>query len=346
MDEVRTGIMAAGNWIIDHVKLIDTWPNRGMLVNIKQEMQGTGGAPYNVLVDLAKLQADLPLYAVGIVGDDRDGDYIINDLQANRIDISYMCRIGEQPTSYTDVMTEELSGNRTFFHCRGANSLLDVEHFTTIETSAKLFHLGYLLLLDKMDAPDPDYGVRAAKVLEIMHNKGCQTSVDVVSAEGGRFKQVVIPCLPYIDYLIINEIEAGETTGYRIRNDDRCINPENLFKAAESLLKDGVRELVVIHFPEGGLAISSQGEKVFMPSFQVVESEIRGTTGAGDAFCAGMLYGIHEGLALQDTLRIANSCARFNLTNPTGTAGAVSLSKIKEFMKHARLREPVITIEN
>jgi sugar/nucleoside kinase (ribokinase family) len=62
MDEVRTGIMAAGNWIIDHVKIIDTWPNRGMLANIKQEMQGTGGAPYNVLINLAKLQVELPLF--------------------------------------------------------------------------------------------------------------------------------------------------------------------------------------------------------------------------------------------------------------------------------------------
>jgi sugar/nucleoside kinase (ribokinase family) len=343
---LRTGIIAAGNWIIDHVKIIDNWPKRGMLANVKQEIKGTGGAPYNVLIDLAKLQVDLPLFAVGVIGDDDDGNYIMNDLLSNRIDTSYIYRTKEQPTSHTDVMTEELSGYRTFFHCRGANALLDLEHFTDIKTNAKLFHLGYLLLLDKIDTPDPDYGVKAAKILEIMHNQGCKTSVDVVSQEGGQFKQVVIPCLPYIDYLILNEIEAGETTGYRIRTDDNLIHPEHLIQAAQSLLKGGVRELVVIHFPEGGLAINLQGEKVFMPSFQVADSEIRGTTGAGDAFCAGMLYGIHQGLALQDTLRIANSCARFNLTSPTGTAGAVSLSEIKEFMKNARLREPVITIEN
>ena len=342
---MKAGILSAGNWIRDHVKIIDAWPKRGMLVNIRHELKGTGGAPYNVLIDLVKLQVNLPLFAVGMIGNDDDGEYIMNDLQTNRIDVSYMYRTHEQPTSYTDVMTEEHSGYRTFFHCRGANALLDVEHFWDIETNAKIFHLGYLLLLDKMDAPDPEYGVKAARVLDMMQRKGYQTSVDVVSEEGSRFRQVVIPCLPYVDYLILNEIEAGETTGYRIRTDDNLIDPENLIQAARSLLKGGVRKLVVIHFPEGGLAINSQGESVFEPSFQVAESEIRGTTGAGDAFCAGMLYGIHEGFTLKDMLRLANTCARFNLTSPTGTDGAVSLQKMMDFMKTARLREPILRID-
>jgi Sugar kinases, ribokinase family len=341
---LRAGIIAAGNWDIDHVKIISAWPQRGRLVDIKQEMKGTGGAPYNVLIDLAKLQVDLPLFAVGMIGNDNDGDDILNHLRANHIDATYMHRTSEVATSYTDVMTEEESGCRTFFTYRGANDLLDIGHFLNIETEAKIFHLGYLLLLDKLDAFDPDYGVGAAKVLDLMLNKGYQTSVDVVSLEGGRFRQVVIPCLPYTDYLILNEIEAGETTGYRIRTADNLIHSGNLLQAARALLNGGVRKLVVIHFPEGGLAASSKGEVTFEPSFEVAAGEIRGTTGAGDAFCAGMLYGIHESYTLRDALRLANTCARFNLTSLTCTDGAVSLCEMKAFMKKARLRQPVISL--
>ena len=48
------GILAGGNWIIDQVKLIDVYPKPEQLGNIQGQSQGTGGAPFNVLVDLAR----------------------------------------------------------------------------------------------------------------------------------------------------------------------------------------------------------------------------------------------------------------------------------------------------
>src|SRR5215207_6212650 len=57
----RRGILAGGNWIIDQVKLIDVFPQLEQLANIRRQSQGTGGAPYNVLIDLAVLGADFPL---------------------------------------------------------------------------------------------------------------------------------------------------------------------------------------------------------------------------------------------------------------------------------------------
>ena len=55
--DARHGLLAGGNWIIDQVKLVDVYPQREQLANIRSQHQGTGGAPYNVLVDLAKLGA-------------------------------------------------------------------------------------------------------------------------------------------------------------------------------------------------------------------------------------------------------------------------------------------------
>ena len=51
----RSGILAGGNWIIDQVKLIDVFPRPESLANILRQEQGSGGSPYNVLIDLAKL---------------------------------------------------------------------------------------------------------------------------------------------------------------------------------------------------------------------------------------------------------------------------------------------------
>jgi len=336
---MRKGILAAGNWIIDHVKIITAWPKQGMLVDIIEEAIGTGGAPYNVLIDLAKLKVDLPLYAAGVIGCDQDGQYIIDDLKRYGIANNYMVMTEEKSTAYTEVMTEKDSGQRTFFHYRGANDLLDYKHFVSIETEAKIFHLGYLLLLAKLDAPDPEYGVVGARVLDLMKQKGYKTSIDLVSKESEQIKKIVLPCLRYTDYLIINEIEAGASTGLIIRQTEDKINLENLQKAAQLLLDNGVNELVVIHFPEGGYAKSKKGEELFVPSFVVKKEEIKSTVGAGDAFCAGMLFGLHEGLSLEKTLKLANACARFNLTSSTCTDGAVPLEQIKEYIQSAPLRE-------
>ena len=69
---MRMGIISGGNWIIDHVKRLDTWPPQGDLAHIGGRTAGNGGGPYNVLKDLAKLGAPFPLEAVGLLGDDAD----------------------------------------------------------------------------------------------------------------------------------------------------------------------------------------------------------------------------------------------------------------------------------
>ena len=57
---MRSGIIAGGNWIVDHVKLIDTWPPQDALATILSQSWGNGGSPYNVLKNLARLGASFP----------------------------------------------------------------------------------------------------------------------------------------------------------------------------------------------------------------------------------------------------------------------------------------------
>src|SRR5688572_18521532 len=82
----RKGILAGGNWIIDQVKMVDVYPQREQLANIRSQSQGTGGAPFNVLVDLARLKAPFPLSAVGLVGKDALGTEILEICQKLKID--------------------------------------------------------------------------------------------------------------------------------------------------------------------------------------------------------------------------------------------------------------------
>ena len=85
------------------------------------------------------------------------------------------------------------------------------------KTRPRIFHLGYLLLLDALDERDAKFGTRAARLLAAAQAAGIKTSVDVVSEDSDRFAGIVAPALQHVDYCIVNEIEAGKTTGFRVR---------------------------------------------------------------------------------------------------------------------------------
>ena len=330
---MRRGIISVGNWLVDTIKFIEKYPVPGHLVNITRIETGLGGCAHNVLVDLARLATDIPLYAGGCIGADSNGQYVMNEIEKHRLDPTYMHITQEAATSYTDVMSEiEGKHTRTFFHYKGANALLGPEHFENIDTQAKIFHLGYLLLLDRLDEEDPEYGRVAARILDNLQKKGYKTSVDVVSEESDRFEKIVLPCLPYVDYFIVNEVEAGACCGESLRNHNEDIDLKKVEETTEFLMSKGVKDTCVIHFPEGGFAMNRNKEKHFVPVLKIQKSEIVSSVGAGDAFCAGMLYALHEEMPLKDALIFANASAWFNLTDATSTGGAPKLETINEFI--------------
>jgi sugar/nucleoside kinase (ribokinase family) len=337
----RSGILAGGNWIIDQVKLISVFPQREQLANILSQSEGTGGSPYNVLIDLAKLGANFPLMGAGLVGKDALGQQILADCKKNKIDTKYIALSSKAPTSYTDVMTERDNGRRTFFHCRGANAFWDGSDLNFSKIKARIFHIGYLLLLDAMDAPDAKFGTKAARLLAAAQEAGIKTSVDVVSEDSDRFAKIVNPALKHVDYCILNEIEAGKTTGFKIRKPDGKLDTVALRHAAGTLLQQGVREVVVIHFPEGGFARTRQGDDFWQPSLKLPAKFIAGTAGAGDAFCAGVLMGLHEGWDLNRCLFTGVSVAAASLSDPTCTNGVRSLSACLSLAKKFGVRPPL-----
>jgi sugar/nucleoside kinase (ribokinase family) len=334
----RSGILAGGNWVIDQVKLIDVYPQREQLANIRSQSQGTGGAPYNVLIDLAKLGAGFPLFAAGLVGRDPLGQFIIEDCHKNKIDTKYLRQAPTGSTSYTDVMTEQSDGRRTFFHNRGVNAQWCGDDIDFKKCKAKIFHLGYLLLLDALDESDKQFGTKAAALLATAQAAGMKTSVDVVSEDSDRFSKIVSPALKHVDYCILNEIEAGKTTGFKIRQADGRLDTVALRHAAGALLQSGVREVVIIHFPEGGFARTRDGTDHWQSSLKLPPKYIAGTAGAGDAFCAGTLLGLHEGWELQQCLLTGVCVAAASLSDPTCTAGVKNLSAATALAKKFGLR--------
>jgi sugar/nucleoside kinase (ribokinase family) len=337
----RSGILAAGNWIVDHVKLIDTWPSEETLAIIGRETQGMGGAPPNVLAGLARLGAKFPLSGAGIVGYDTAGDWILEQCAKLGIDTGLISRTNEGPTSYTDVMNVESTGRRTFFHQRGVNALLGPESIDLASSSAKLFHLGYLLLLDRLDQPGKSKGTAAAELLDQASRLGFITSVDVVSEESDRYPRIVLPALPCADLIFLNEFEAGHVFSTEIRVDGK-IDSNALLKTARALVAAGVRQWAVIHFPEGVLAVSNQNKTIFQPSVRLPGERIIGSTGAGDAVAAGILFGFHDDLPMEQCLKIGVCAAAASLQHPSATEGMESVEECLRLEQEFGFRESLL----
>ncbi len=334
----RRGILGGGNWIIDQVKLIDVFPQPETLSNISSESRGTGGSPYNVLIDLAKMGAGFPLSAAGMVGSDALGKEIIKHCKSHKIDTKQLTVSKDAATSYTDVMTEVDSGRRTFFHYRGANAEWTGKELKFDQSKARIFHLGYLLLLDALDQPHKQYGTQAAALLARAQAAGLKTSVDVVSEDSDRFTKIVTPALKYTDYCILNEVEAGKTTGFKVRDAEGNLDTVAIKHAAGELLQAGIRETVVIHFPEGAFARTKDGIDAWQSSLKLPAKYIKGSAGAGDAFCAGVLLGIHEGWELQKSLHTGVCAAAASLADPTCTGGVLPLAECQAIAKKYRPR--------
>ena len=317
---IKSGIISGGNWIVDRIKYINGYPEEGTLVSILSESLQNGGAPFNLLIDLYKLGATFKLKGIGVIGDDKDGSFILSECLSHGIDISSIRVLKNISTSYTDVMVDSKSKKRTFFHNHGANSSLCLRDFNFEDISYKHFHLGYLLLLNNLDIFDNSYGTVSAKILCSAQECNLTTSFDVVSESSDRFSSVVVPCLPYADIVFMNEYELSKTSGIFLSED--CVGVD-VVRACKVLESYGMRGIAAIHTAKKAFVYKNG----FLLEREASRVDVVGTVGAGDAFAAGFLFAYHDDKPLEDCLRYAVASASSSLCGEGASNGIVPIEE-------------------
>lgn len=325
---MKKGICCAGNIIVDITYPIKTWPKQNELTHITEGIQNsTGGSVCNTITDLARLDPTLPLVASGFAGHDAEGDFILKEMSRYpNVDLSMVRRDGR--TSFTAVMSNNQTKERTFFQHAGANAYYGEDHINWGKLDVDIFHIGYILLLPALDAPDDEYGTKMARLLHRAQKQGMKTSIDVVSESGDRFVKLVTPALKYADYCVINELEAQQTTGVCLRDENGILHTENMHEALRQLKELGVSTWAVIHCPEIGCGIDENGAYFEVPSLKLPKEYIKGTVGAGDAFCAGILYAAEMDMTMDNALKLGACAAAASLSEVNASDGVKTVEEV------------------
>ena len=329
----RKGIIIAGNILTDIVKQIDCYPKIGMLANVTEISQAVGGCAPNTAIDIAKIDPSVPLSVIGKIGDDEYGRFVVSQMSRYGIDCGKISISPDKPTSFSDVMSMP-SGERTFFHARGSNADFSPDDVDISGITSEILHIGYILLLDTFDMEDKEYGTVMSRFLHDVQERGIKTSVDVVSDSTADYKAKILPALKYCNYAIMNEIESSMLFDIDPYYEDGSLNIENMRTIMVRMAECGIKDKVIIHCKKAGFCYDvKSGEFTVQPSVNIPKSAIKGSVGAGDAFCAGSLYGIYNNYDDKRILEFAAAAAACNLFAENSVDGMRPKSEIEKLIE-------------
>lgn len=335
--EKKRGITVAGSFIVDNLKRIDGYPEIGHLCNIVSMGKAVGGCAPNTSINLATMDKTLPVSVLGCVGDDENGRFLVSTLNVRGVDVSGVKISKKVQTSYCDVMSNGVE--RTFFSCRGANAVFSPEDIDINALCCTILHVGYIMLLDKFDETDEVYGTKMARFLKKVRETGIKVSIDTVSGENKAiYAEKILPALKFTDYLIVNEIECCSIFNKDPYDKNGDLRYAVIYECMQKAMAMGVAEKVIVHAKEVGFCLSKDGTFTKVGSLIIPKELIKGNVGAGDAFCAGCLYGIYNGFSDKEVLEYASMVAACNLFSENSVDGMMSKKEIEKLAERFKRR--------
>ncbi|WP_432564671.1 carbohydrate kinase family protein [Kineococcus sp. SYSU DK003] len=277
-----------------------------ILEQIRFTVAGTAAAPS---VNLAKLGVDVA--TVGRVGADTIGDFVRTTMSGYGVDTTHLVTDPELQTS-ASLLPIRADGSRPALHVIGANAGLREEDVPwDVVEQAQVFHLGGLFVLPGID------GEPAGRILRRAKELGLTTTVDLLASTRPDARELLEPVLPHVDFLLPNVEEAGWITGAEDRS-----------QIARWFHDRGVG-CTVLTLGGDGVAVARRGEpETVLPAFDV---DVVDSTGCGDAFTAGFISGLLDGLDLLEAADRGLACGSLVATGLGSDAGIVDLAQVEEF---------------
>ena len=286
----------------------DLPPSGGTLLADQMSVR-VGGAGANAA--LAAAEAGMDARLIGCVGEDHLGDWMRAQLGAAGLADELVVVPGE--ASGLTVALESPERDRTFITYLGVNARWEPAMIPDDALTCE-----NLLLCDYFVAPLLR-GDAARRLLDAARARGGRTFFDTTWDPDGfssQSRNEVLGLLPSVDVFLPNEVEACAIAG---EGDDAAV-------AARALQSVSGAWVVVKLGPRGCLAVGPDGAElaVAAPAMAVAD-----TTGAGDAFNAGLVDALARGAGWQEALTAATRFATTIVSRPSNERYRVALTEVK-----------------
>jgi sugar/nucleoside kinase (ribokinase family) len=323
----RRGMLSAGTFCVDFNKSIVRWPDEDTSNEVLEIVRQGGGSGFNMAIDLKRLDPGFPVEAMGVVGDDDLGRFLFDQCDAHGVERAGLKALPGGATMSVDAFNVRGSGRRTHFYHQGVAAMMTPDHFDFSSTKARFLHLGIPGAHAAMDRAWGEEANGWAAVLRKARAAGLATNLELMTTAAARLAELGRPCLPHLDMLVVNDFEIGALAGCETRRPDGATDVGAVRRAIDDVLALGAMRWVVAHFPEGAVAGGRDGTRIALGSVAIPTGAVVGANGAGDAFAAGMIYGLHEGWPIADCLRLAHASAAASMRAVSTTDGVAPVGE-------------------
>ncbi len=294
-------VIGLGQCALDVIGSLADYPAADQKAELTGLLLQGGGPVATALVTLARLGVGTAL--AGRIGDDDFGGRIRSGLEEEGVDCRWL-QVEPGATSQFAFIAVDDAARRTVFWTRGSARPL-----TGGEVPSEWPPGVRVLLLDGLQAEASLAAAQQAR------SQGVLTVLD-----GGTWREGTSELLPWIDHLVVSERFARQVAGG---------NPEG---ALEPLLACGARAVTVTLGERGSVTLDSHRQLFPQPAFRVRAVD---TTGCGDVFHGGYVFGLLQQWPLPQTLRFAAACAALKTLGPGGRTAIPARAEVEAFLASA-----------
>ena len=293
-------VTGLGQCSLDYLFLVDSYPENDTKKEVLEWHEQGGGPVATALVALSRLGIRCRIY--GVVGDDEAGEKIRRSLSEEGVEVKGLIPRKGSSSQVAFIAVEETTAKRTIFWKRPSGKALqpDELHNDFLRGS------GFLLI----DGLMMEVSLAAAK-------KAKELNIPVM-LDAGSARPGMLELAQLCDYVVASEVFA-KGLGWEL-------SAESLQKERESL---GVKALTITLGEQGSIT-SSEDQFFGMLAFRVDAVD---TTGAGDVFHGGYIYGLLKGWDIRRTVRFASALAAMKCMRMGGRAGIPRLNEVMEFLQ-------------
>ena len=287
---------------VDHLIVVPEYPAFDTKMRLLEHKQSAGGQTASAMVALRRL--GLKTAYAGRFGSDPEGQFGFQTLKDDDVNVDFAEIVAGATNQIAFITIDARSGERTIVWDRDEKLAYQRE-----EAPAEFGPLGKVLHIDAHDPP------ACVRVAETARASGTIVSADIDNVYGGLRE-----LLPFIDIMIGSKEFPRRVTGIGDRR-DALVELKSRYGCAITGMTVGA----------AGAVLYVDGTFIESPGF-AAPGGCRDTTGAGDAFHGGFLYGLLTGEDLETSMKFGNAVAAIKCSALGARTALPSKSELDSFL--------------